>query len=231
MEVKRVFMWLVEWVKKWNVWKLETDAFKKPIELEIHYDNSELVRFTADIEWLTKAIAKCNERIDRLQSELNSLKDKQEHLLEWYIHQSSNMSELADNISQNKSEIDGVYKEIWNVKNTLENQSGITLHLKDQFNEIEKKITKQPIVFHDKMFVSWREWVVLNTIDVPAWEYLYISQFIIWEHNEYVENNDEILFDKINVTDWLDVRYQLYWGTELDKPTATIYYNLILMPM
>jgi hypothetical protein len=35
MEVKSVYMDLVEGKKKGNVWKLESEAFKKPIELKI----------------------------------------------------------------------------------------------------------------------------------------------------------------------------------------------------
>ena len=35
MEVKSIYMDLQEGKKKGNVWKLESEAFKKPIELKI----------------------------------------------------------------------------------------------------------------------------------------------------------------------------------------------------
>jgi hypothetical protein len=45
MEVKSVYMDLTEGKKKGNVWKLESEAFKKPIKIKICYDNQELAQF------------------------------------------------------------------------------------------------------------------------------------------------------------------------------------------
>jgi hypothetical protein len=69
-------------------------------------------------------------------------------------------------------------------------------------------------------------------IELRDGDYLMIMKIKIWEHNEYVINQDEILFDKIHV-EWQHYVpfYQLYGGTELDTPTATIYYDLIFIPM
>ena len=52
-----MFSWTYrEWVKKGNVWKLESEAFKKPIEIKIWYDNKELAEFNGEIERLDKSI-------------------------------------------------------------------------------------------------------------------------------------------------------------------------------
>ena len=50
MEVKSVYMDLQEGVKKGNVWKLESEAFKKPIEIKICYDNHELAQLNSRFE-------------------------------------------------------------------------------------------------------------------------------------------------------------------------------------
>ena len=53
----------------------------------------------------------------------------------------------------------------------------------------------------------------------------------VGEHNEYVENEDGLIIEKIHVS-WNYVPfYKLVWGTELDVPTATIYYDLVFIPL
>ena len=54
----------------------------------------------------------------------------------------------------------------------------------------------------------------------------------VGEHNEYVTNKDELIMEKIHV-EWQHYVpfYKLEWGTELDTPTATIYYDLVFIPM
>ena len=62
-------------------------------------------------------------------------------------------------------------------------------------------------------------------------DYLMILNTKVWEHNEYVTNKDELITEKIKVS-WPYVPfYKLEWGTELDTPTATIYYDLIFIPI
>jgi hypothetical protein len=43
-----------------------------------------------------------------------------------------------------------LYKEIATLKTKLELHDGTILHLQEQTSLIQKKITKQPMVFHDK---------------------------------------------------------------------------------
>ncbi len=231
MEVTKVYMDLQEWVKKWNVWKLESDAFKKPIELKIHYDNTEIAQVDQKISDIHKILEQKELVIKDLQEQIEKLKDKQEHLLEWYMNAMNHITELADQNGEQYDLINELNKKIWNQNNTIENMSGVILHSEHKLDEIEKKITKQPMVFNDKSFVSGNEWVILNIIDIPDGEYIVISKFTVWEHNEYVNNADEILFDKVHVENWYDIRYQLEWNwTELDTPTATIFYNLVFIP-
>lgn len=231
MQVKKVYMDLQEWVKKWNVWKLECDAFKKPIELEIHYDAEDLEHLDHDIEWLYDVVNDLNKEIKSLKAENEKLKAQQDHLLEWYLNTMNKISDIESKSSNQLELVNTLNKRFWNVENNFEQMTWAILHQDELINEIEQKITKQPMVFNDKSFVSWNESVILNTIDVPAWEYLVISKFIVWEHNEYVDNQDEILFNKVHVENWYDIRYELEWKwTAVDVPTATIFYNLVFIP-
>ena len=70
MEVKSVFMDLQEWVKKGNVWKLESEAFKKPIEIKIWYENKELAEFNNRFEWIEKTLKFQEEKDRQLSNEL-----------------------------------------------------------------------------------------------------------------------------------------------------------------
>lgn len=231
MQVKKVYMDLQEWVKKWNVWKLECDAFKKPIELELTLDDTEIQMFNSHIDDIYKVIDRKDGEIKELKAQIEKLKEKQDHLLEWYMNAMNHITELADQNGEQNDLIKELTKTIWNENNTIESMSGTILHTAKKLNEIEQKITKQPGVFNDKSFVSWYEWVVLDSLDIPDGEYLVISKFVVWEHNEYVENKDEILFDKVHINGGYDIWYQLEWNwTELDTPTATIYYNLVFIP-
>mgnify|MGYP003302321643 FL=1 len=231
MQVKKVYMDLQEWVKKWNVWKLECDAFKKPIELELTLDDTEIQLFNSHIDDIYKLIEQKDKVINEQQKQIKKLEEKQDHLLEWYMNAMNHITELADQNGEQNDLINELNKKIWNENNTIESMSGTILHQWKKLNQIEQKLTKQPSVFNDKSFISWYEWVVLDSLDIPDGEYLVISKFTVWEHNEYVENKDEILFDKVHVNGGYDIWYQLEWNwTELDTPTATIYYNLVFIP-
>jgi predicted RNase H-like nuclease (RuvC/YqgF family) len=60
------------------------------------------------------------------------------------------INELRTKLEENKSEIKSLYKVIADLKTTVETLSGAILHLQEQTSLIQKKITKQPMVFHDK---------------------------------------------------------------------------------
>lgn len=223
---------LQEWVKKGNVWKLESEAFKKPIEIKIWYDNKELAEFKemvgkvqsgvlineAEIGGLKKAIWWADNCIRLINERIGDEHDQLEEFKEKWNEEVREKKEM--------------YKLIADLKTTVETLSGTILHLQEQTSLIQKKITKQPMVFHDKWFISWRESSGLWMINIPDGDYLLIAKYVIWEHNEYVTNQDELLMDKIHVEGQSYVPfYKLEWGTELDTPTATIYYDLVFMPI
>lgn len=223
---------LVEWKKKGNVWKLESEAFKEPIEIKIWYDNKELAEFNRKYDSLYSAFQSIEKELDLWntiqvgdQKEIKGLEHKLE-LQDWVI------AKLNEKIEEEKKEKKEMYKIIADLKTTVETLSGTILHLQEQTSLIQKKITKVPMVFHDKWFISWRESSGLWMINVPDGDYLLIAKYVVWEHNEYVTNQDELLMDTIHVEGQHYIPfYKLEWGTELDTPTATIYYDLVFIPM
>lgn len=231
MEVKSIYMDLQEWVKKWNVWKLESEAFKKPIEIKIWYDNSDLKDISREIANIKHESELHDKRLTSIEWENVRNYLFNEEFQNKVNNKQSQIDELREKIKEKWTEINELYKVIADLKTTVETLSGTILQLQKKNKEIEKKLTVQPRVFNDKIFISWREEVMLGLYDIPDWDYLCITSLRIWEHNEYVNNKDEVLIDKIHVEDWFTPKYQLYWGTELDTPTATVYYTLLLMPI
>ena len=232
MEVKSVYMDLQEWVKKGNVWKLESEAFKKPIEIKIWYDNKELAEFKKRIDDLEKNEILNKDKFTALQKYDLGLEEWLDLHLRSLLEKEIKIRELEWKIEEDKSEIKQLYKVIADLKTTVETLSGTILHLQEQTSLIQKKITKQPMVFHDKWFISWRESSGLWMINIPDGDYLMIAKYIVGEHNEYVTNQNEILMDTIHVEGQHYIPfYKLEWGTELDTPTATIYYDLVFIPM
>jgi len=223
---------LTEGKKSWNVWKLESEAFKKPIEIKIWYDNKELAEFNRkcdSLEWvLASHRGVMNTHLDRI----NGLEKSLYELDKWLDAHEKASEELYDVVLRQWNEIKELYKEIATLKTKAELYEGTILHIQEQTSLIQKKITKQPMVFHDKSFISWRESSGLWMINVPDGDYLLIAKYVVWEHNEYVTNQDELLMDTIHVEGQHYIPfYKLEWGTELDTPTATIYYDLVFIPM
>lgn len=232
MEVKSVYMDLQEWVKKGNVWKLESEAFKKPIEIKIWYDNHELAEFNRKYDSLHSAFQSIEKELDLWNTIQVWDQKKIKELEEYLTHNEVVMAKLNEKIDSQNKEISSLYKVIADLKTMVETQSGTILHLQEQTSLIQKKITKQPTIIHDKCFISGRESCGIWMIDISDGDYLLIMNTKVGEHNEYVTNRDELIMEKIHVEGQHYVPfYKLEWGTELDTPTATIYYDLVFIPM
>ena len=232
MEVKTVYMDLQEGKKKGNVWRLESEAFKKPIEIKIWFEATELNSFMTTCESLDAKIANQSREIENLKIKDYDIDHWLKLTQDELLRQMDTNIFLGEEIQKNKSEIKELYKAIADAKSVIELQSGTILKLQEQVKELEKKVTKQPMVFHDKWFISWRESSGLWMIELQDGDYLMIAKYVVGEHNEYVTNQDELLMDKIHV-EWQHYVpfYKLEWGTELDTPTATIYYDLVFIPI
>lgn len=232
MEVKTIYLDLQEWVKKGNVWRLESEAFKDPLKVEICYDDNDKKFYNEKIEEVRKIMETHNTLFDKLENQITEQQEtlkayedmltRYETVIAWYEKQ----------IQEKEKDIQSLLKLIADLKTVQDMHSGTILQLQNATKQISQKITKQPIVIHDKWFISGHEPAGLWMINLPDWDYLLNAKYTVWEHNEYVTNKDDLVFDKIHV-EWQHYVpfYKLEWGTELDTPTATIYYDLIFMPL
>lgn len=223
---------LQEGKKKGNVWRLESEAFKKPIELKIWFETQELIEFQSKVDWLRDELNSKQYQLDKLKEGWGELADGCSKLWKMLYEQQMQLDDLKNKLEEERSERKELLKEIASLKTMVETHSGTILHLQEQVRLLEKKTTKQPSVFHDKSFISWREASGLWMFNLNDGDYLMVAKYVVWEHNEYVDNKDDIVFEKIHVEGQHYVPfYKLEWGTELDTPTATIYYDLIFIPI
>lgn len=232
MEVKSVYMDLVEWEKRGNVWKLESEAFKDPIEIKIWYDNHELKSFEEKIEWIKHILDLYDKKFTKIQWEQvnnNLFREEYQNKVENKQYQIDMLREKLENLSKENKEL---IKVVADQKTMIEMLSGTLSSMQDVMKLMQQKLAKQPTVIHDKAFISWRESTGLWVIELRDGDYLMIAKYKVWEHNEYVVNEDELLFDRIHVEGQHYIPfYKLEWGTELDTPTAEIHYDLIFIPI
>lgn len=205
MEVKSIYLDLqkAELNKKGkkSVWKLESEAFKEPLELTIGYEDKELEEFQRKYDSLYKAFLNIEKELDLWNTIQVNHDNKIRKLYEIADKHEENMGNLNEKIENQNKEISQLYKVIADLKTMIETQSGTILHLQEQTSLISKKITKQPSVFSDKTFISGHESCGLTMIEIESGDYLLISKYIVGDCNEYVVNTDDIVIEKITVND------------------------------
>ena len=224
---------LVEWVKKWdNTWKLECEAFKKPIKIEIWYDEEEKKWFNDaqdEIKWIIKNHVGL---LDKLEDQITDLDDETKAYEAMLCRYEDVIAEYEEKIKKKDETILSLAKDLADARTTIDVHAWAISHLMDSVKLLQKMVTVWPTIIHDKRFISWHEPVGLWVIELQDGDYMMIAKYTIWEHNEFVTNQDDLTFDKIHVEGQHYVPfYKLEWGTELDTPTATVYYDLIFMPI
>lgn len=235
MEVKSIYLDLqkAELNKrgKKSVWKLESEAFKEPLELKIGYEDKELEEFKQMVKELKTDLNNKDSKIYELESKLDASNRVIGDLQKDIERQKEANISLWVQIQGNESEISQLYKTIWDLKQTVEMLSGTILQLQEWMRLINQKLTKQPMVFSDKTFISGHERVGLWLIEIPSGEYLVISKYDVGECNEYVMNENDIVMEKTTVNDNCYIPYyKLVGWTDLDVPTATIHWTLTFIP-
>ena len=129
----------------------------------------------------------------------------------------SENSEVFGDIETLKERIDGI---------NLENENIAT-----KTEKIKEKLERETYLFKGSDFFS-SSWIsYLGRYEIMAWKYLEIIKTKIKEKNEYCTNEDSTTLNIISLQNLYLPQYELTWTTKLDTPTATIDYDIVLIPI
>ena len=214
-----------------NVWVLESEAFKDPLVFQMEYEPSDLQRLKeqkseveSKIEEFQKILDKEHEHVALLEWVKNKLKDELKA-------KDEKIEEVQELVDKHCKAIKQLSTSLDNQSEALEKRVDKLTHLEERTKELEKKLTKQPKVIHDTTFLSWIWQSYLGMIDIPDGEYLVIRQTQITEKNEFVANDDELIFDRIHINWWYAPEYILKGTDAVSTPTATIDRTLVFIPI
>lgn len=232
MEVKEIYLDMQKVEKKWKTtFQIQDERFDKPLKLKIGYEDSDLTDIHNKLKEQDHWMELLDKRLTKLADEGVNFNLFREEFQNKVNNKQYQLDEIREIDKKQCTTINALLDGYKKQKETIEKLSGTINQLEKKLNEFELLLTKQPKVFKDKIFISWNEEVMLGLYDIPDWDYICVMNIVIGEHNEYVQNVNETIIDKVHVQEWFTPRYQLYWGTDLDTPTATVYYTLLLMPL
>ena len=231
MEVKEIYLDMQKVEKKWKTtFHIQDERFDKPLTLKIGFEDKDLDSINDKLKEQNHSIELLDKRLTKLAGDNVNFNLFREEFQNKVNNKQYQLDEIREIDKKQCTTINALLDGYRKQKETIEMLSGTINQLEKKLNEFELLLTKQPRVFKDKIFISWNEEVMLGLYNIPDWDYISVMDIKIGEHNEYVSNINEVLIDKVCVQDGYTPRYQLYWGTELDTPTATVYYTLLLIP-
>lgn len=235
MKVTAVYLDLQQAEKKKkngkDVRKLESEAFKDPLNLQVVFDEDEKKYFDKKIEEQNRILKEMEEVLDgmrkerevfeqykiRVEQEINEKDKLIEELKRQIVIMDSENSELFADIETLKERIDGI---------DLENEDIVI-----KTEKIKEKLERETYLFKGSDFFS-SSWIsYLGRYEIMAWKYLEIIKTKIKEKNEYCTNEDSTTLNIISLQNLYLPQYELTWTTKLDTPTATIDYDIVLIPI
>lgn len=214
-----------------DVRKLESEAFKAPLNLQVVFDEDEKKYFDKKIEEQNRILKEMEEVLDgmrkerevfeqykiRVEQEINEKDKLIEELKRQIVVMDSENSEVFGDIETLKERIDGI---------NLENENIVT-----KTEKIKEKLERETYLFKGSDFFS-SSWIsYLGRYEIMAWKYLEIIKTKIKEKNEYCTNEDSTTLNIISLQNLYLPQYELTWTTKLDTPTATIDYDIVLIPI
>lgn len=214
-----------------DVRKLESEAFKDPLNLQVIFDEDEKKYFDKKIEEQNRILKEMEDVLDgmrkerevfeqykiRVEQEINEKDKLIEEMKRQIVIMDSENSEVFGDIETLKERIDGI---------NLENENIAT-----KTEKIKEKLERETYLFKGSDFFS-SSWIsYLGRYEIMAWKYLEIIKTKIKEKNEYCTNEDSTTLNIISLQNLYLPQYELTWTTKLDTPTATIDYDIVLIPI
>ena len=197
MQIKNFFLDLREWPQyakqQNNVWLLESEAFKEPLQFTFEFDSK-------DKQELEKAKEECQRWFTLIQEKekqrskiLEWLQVKEEMItkcyqdIEWLIEREKELRKDVDRRSK-----DG--------KDVLKEFADTILEQNNKLAKIQEVIAepKPSKIYHytQSLLVTWDDIHYGESIELPSWKYAII------EKKEFIPQNEYVLLEKDNPIDF-----------------------------
>ena len=228
MQIKEFYLDLREWPqyakKNWNVWLLESEAFKEPLKFEFGFDLEDLAK-------LKKFEESCRDYYDMIlkkESTFNNIIDgiiEKEKLITDSYQKLEEISKKHDLLLEQIKEKENLIKE----KELQENDK--IKEINSKVNKLEEKISlplPQKIYTNQwEEFVAWDDLYICYPYKLPWWDYVVIEQYEYEPQNEYVTNTNEIQFKEVHIENEYYPCIHLKGENAIDKPVSKVRLNIL----
>lgn len=228
MQIKEFYLDLREWPqyakKNWNVWLLESEAFKEPLKFEFSFDLS-------DLEKLKKTEWACRDYYDMILKKESMFNN----IVNWIIDKEKMIAESYQRLEEISAKYDLLLNQIKEKENIIKEkelqENNKICELNKQLKLLENRINL-PLpqkIFVNKWdeFVAWDDPYICSPYKLPWWDYIIIEQYEYEPQNEYVMNSDEIKFKQVSIEREYYPCICLNGKNAIDKPVSKVRLNVL----
>ncbi len=228
MQIKQFYLDLREWPQyaknNWNVWLLESEAFKEPLKFEFTFDLDDIAR-------LQKTEASCRDYYDLIIKK----EDTFNKIVDGIVEKEKMITESYQKLEEISAKYDLLLKQIKEKENIIkdkelkENNKIMILNerLKLLENRINLPLPQKIFINKWEEFVVWDDSYICSPYKLPWWDYIIIEQYEYEPQNEYVANTDEIKFREEHIENEFYPSIQLEGTNAIDKPVAKVRVNVL----
>lgn len=223
MQIKNFFLDLREWPqyakKQNNLWLLESEAFKEPLQFTFEFDSKDREELEQVKEDCKKWFTLIQEREKERNKILEWLQEKEKMITKSYQRYedlNDKYEKLLDKVKQRENKV--------NQKILEDNKEISKIH--NEINEIRKEISlpePQKIYTNTRdEFIVWLDVYYGYPYLLPHWEYIVIEQYEYEPQNEYVANENKIQIKNMYLSWKYIPEIQLEWLNAIDKPVSKV---------
>lgn len=215
-----------------DVRKLESEAFKDPLNLQVVFDEDEKKYFDKKIEEQNRILKEMEEVLDGMRKEREVFEQYKIRVEQEINEKDKKIIELQKENESKQNKITQLSSEIEIIKQAILSQNEEISDITEKISQISSSLKRKPTLIKETIFLSWVGESMLYPVKLKDGKYTLIFMGNIKEKNEYCTNrNSFIQVDEIHVKkgEWLQP-FNVTATSKLDNPTLTLNYTLFFIP-
>lgn len=224
MQIKQFYLDLKEWPQyakknRWNVWLLESEAFKEPLRFTFQFENEDL----NDLKKVEESCRDYYNMILKKENTFNNIIDgiiEKEKMITKSYQELQELSEKYDKLLEEIKKKENLIKE----KELQENKK--IKEISEEVKWIKKEISlPEPQKVYSNTwdeFVCWTDIYYWYEYLLPSWDYCILEQYEYEPQNEYVVNENKILIKEQHINQRYIPEIQLEASNAIDKPVSKV---------